>query len=165
MDEKKELDSAIDSIKYKPTNTYDFKKTVKVELNPTFIQGLENILVFYMTNVYDNPVKIPYLFEAFEALISGNKDKIKDESILDFSPVESHMFIIFSLQQLLKYEAEKQGLVVERKEDESFTEKEIKDALSNMINNADDKVKTNLLNILKESRKRKSSYFSNYKRI
>ena len=153
MSDDKNMSDVVSNIKYKPTNTYNFDKNIKVELNPSYIQGLEGILLYYITNLYENPVKIPYLFETFEALISGNKDKIKDKTILNFSPMESSMFVLFSLQQILKYEAEKQGLIVERKEDESFTEEQIKDALTSMLDNADDKVKSNLLDILKEGKK------------
>lgn len=156
MSDDKNMSDVVSNIKYKPTNTYNFDKNIKVEVNPSYIQGLEGILLYYITNLYENPVKIPYLFETFEALISGNKDKIKDKTILNFSPMESSMFVLFSLQQILKYEAEKQGLIVERKEDESFTEEQIKDALTSMLNNADDKVKSNLLDILKQSKAKSS---------
>ncbi len=117
--------------KYKPANTYDFTKEIKnITLNPFFIKNLEAILLYFTLNVFDDPMRLPVLFETFDKLISGEKL----EKAPELTNIEKMVFTLYHLQQILKYHAEDQGLVVEQKVE--FSTEEIKEALQQMMDSA-----------------------------
>ncbi len=127
------IKDAIDkaSSKYKPTSTYDFTKEIKnITLNPFFIKNLEAILMYFTLNIFDDPRRLPVLFEVFDKMISG--EKLKEDPKL--TEIEKMVFTLYHLQQILKYHAEDQGLVVESKQE--FTAEEIKAALGQMMDNS-----------------------------
>lgn len=117
--------------KYKPTSTYDFTKEIKnVTLNPFFIKNLEAILMYFTLNVFDDPMRLPVLFETFDKLISGEKLEKEPE----LTNIEKMVFTLYHLQQILKYHAEDQGLVIEQNVE--FSSEEIKEALQQMMDSA-----------------------------
>ena len=38
---------------YKPTNTYDYTKSIDIRVNTSYITGLENILMYFFTNIIE----------------------------------------------------------------------------------------------------------------
>ena len=50
---------------YKPTNTYDYTKSIDIRVNTSYITGLENILMYFFTNIIEDPRLIPATFEKF----------------------------------------------------------------------------------------------------
>ena len=114
--------------KFKPTSTYDFKKDIKnISLNPFFIKNLEAVLMYFTLNVFDDPRRLPVLFESFDKLISG--EKLEEDP--KYTEMEKMIFTLYHLQQILKYYAEEQGLVVESNEE--FSEEDIKTALTELM--------------------------------
>lgn len=119
------------SKKYKPTSTYDFTKEIKnITLNPFFIKNLEAILMYFTLNVFDDPRRLPVLFEVFDKMIAGEKLE-KDPNLTN---IEKMVFTLYHLQQILKYHAEDQGLVIESTQE--FTAEEIKAALTEMMDSS-----------------------------
>lgn len=113
---------------YKPTNTYDFTKQIEnITLNPFFIKNLEAILMYFTLNVFEDPRRLPVLFESFDKLILG--EKLEENP--NFNETEKMVFTLYHLQQILKYHAQDQGLVIEAKEE--FSEEQIAEALHSMI--------------------------------
>lgn len=128
-----QIQDAVDNVskKYKPTNTYDFTKEIKnITLNPFFIKNLEAILLYFTLNVFEDPMKLPVLFETFDKLISGEKLEKEPE----LTNIEKMVFTLYHLQQILKYHAEDQGLVVEQKLE--FSSEEIKEAFQEIMDSA-----------------------------
>lgn len=89
---------------------YDLSKNITdIQINPGFILGLDNVLVRYITDVYEDTANLVDLFKKFGKVLSGD---LKPEE-LKLNQVESEIYTIFFLQQLLKSYALKQGLISE----------------------------------------------------
>lgn len=93
----------------KTTNTYDFTKNIKdIEINTGFILGLNDVLMFYITNIVKDATTLPATFKKFEKIITGDEpEKVKLDKI------ESQIYTLFALQQLLKAKAKEQNLEIE----------------------------------------------------
>ena len=92
----------------KATNTYDLTKNIKdIEVNTGFILGLNDILMFYITSVVKDASTLSDTFKKFEKLISNDKP---EEVKLD--AIETQIYTIFALQQLLKAKAKEQNLEI-----------------------------------------------------
>ena len=92
----------------KTTNTYDLSKNIKdIEINTGFILGLNDVLMFYITSVVKDPSTLKDTFKKFEKLITNDKpEEVKLDS------VETQIYTIFALQQLLKAKAREQNLEI-----------------------------------------------------
>lgn len=92
----------------KATNTYDLTKNIKdIEVNTGFILGLNDVLMFYITSVVKDASTLSDTFKKFEKLISNDKP---EEVKLD--AIETQIYTIFALQQLLKAKAKEQNLEI-----------------------------------------------------
>lgn len=97
---------------YKNGVVYDLTKNVKdLEINTGFIMGLNDILLYWMTNILPDITKIPVILEKFKKIISA-----KDLSKIDvtLTPEERMLYTIYSLQLLLKSKAKEQNLEIEQ---------------------------------------------------
>lgn len=107
------------------TLKYDLSKNIKnLEINTSFIQGLENVLTFFIFNIVEDTSQLPEIFKKFEKIIL-NKE------LTQLTPVESNMYVLFALQQYLKAEAIKQNLY--EKVDLTIPKDVIKDSLKDII--------------------------------
>ncbi len=92
--------------KVKVQDTYDFSKNIEnVVLSTTYIKGLEDLMMYFIDKM-ENPSVLTSHFKKFERYIDGTLDLQKEP----FTEEEAHLYTIFSLQQLLKGHAYKQGL-------------------------------------------------------
>lgn len=92
----------------KATNTYDLTKNIKdIEINTGFILGLNDVLIFYITSVVKDASTLSDTFKKFQKLISNDKP---EEVKLD--AIETQIYTIFALQQLLKAKAKEQNLEI-----------------------------------------------------
>lgn len=92
----------------KATNTYDLTKNIKdIEINTGFILGLNDVLMFYITSIVKDASTLTDTFKKFQKLITNDKpEEIKLDS------VETQIYTIFALQQLLKAKAKEQNLEI-----------------------------------------------------
>lgn len=92
----------------KATNTYDLTKNIKdIEINTGFILGLNDVLMFYITSIVKDASTLSDTFKKFQKLISNDKP---EEVKLD--AIETQIYTIFALQQLLKAKAKEQNLEI-----------------------------------------------------
>jgi hypothetical protein len=136
---------------YKPTNTYDYTKSIDIRVNTSYITGLENILMYFFTNIIKDPKSIPLTFHKFEKISeSMETGKVDPENSLDV--IESMLFTLWTLQSSMKEEAYDKGYIIESKEE--FSEEDITASIKKLMDNdAIDKDKVdNLLSLLKEKK-------------
>tara|TARA_R110002126_G_scaffold291355_1_gene451794 strand:+ start:1443 stop:1859 length:417 start_codon:yes stop_codon:yes gene_type:complete len=108
------------------TLTYDFTKNIKnIEVNTSFINGLESLLMYFILEVVEDPATIPDIFKKFESIIKG------DAKDLQLTSTEVHMYTVFSLQQLFKGHAIEQKL--HKEVDVDINKEEIKESLSLLL--------------------------------
>jgi len=89
-------------------DTFDFSKDIEnLSLSSTYILGLEQLMLYFITTL-DSSLDVKAMFEKFQNYISGEL-KLEDSP---FTTDEANLYTIFSLQQLLKAQAYKQGLEV-----------------------------------------------------
>jgi hypothetical protein len=87
------------------TLTYDFTKNIKdIEVNTSFINGLESLLMYFILEVVEDPATLPDIFKKFESIITN------DAKDIQLTQVELHMYTVFSLHQLFKGHAINQNL-------------------------------------------------------
>lgn len=94
--------------------TYDFTKNiVGVEINPSFINGLQTIASKYMLNATEeDQVKIPDAMKKFELIMAYDPKGTDPMPQLQLDPFEQDLYVLFGLINYLRYEAEEQGLTI-----------------------------------------------------
>jgi len=120
------------------TNTYDLTKNIKdIEINTGFILGLNDILMFFISNIVKDPSTLSDTFKKFEKLITG--DNPED---IQLDRVERQIYTIFAIQQLLKAKAKEQNLEI--KVESKITQEDIsayvKDLMDDDIEGAEEKL-------------------------
>ena len=119
-------------------DTFDFSKDIEnLSLSSTYILGLEQLMLYFITTL-DSSLDVKAMFEKFQNYISGEL-KLEDSP---FTTDEANLYTIFSLQQLLKAQAYKQGLEV--KVDATVDESLVKELLE--ATTAGDMEKVNEIN-------------------
>ena len=94
----------------KAVDSWDYTKNITgLEVNTGFITGLENILMFYVVNVVEDPATLADTFKKFEMIITNQQPK---ENPIELSDLERQMYVLFSLLQLFKAHAYEQKLNV-----------------------------------------------------
>ena len=79
--------------------TYDIKKNIKLELNPAFIAGLQQIYTRYITEMYNNTENFGQLIKDFnETIMDPEAAKKRDRQ---FTPVESELYTLYSIRPVL----------------------------------------------------------------
>lgn len=97
----------------KANHTYDLTKNIKdIEVNTGFILGLDAVLMYYFTNVVEDPATLPATFKKFERIIKGEDPEAEANQL---SYIERQIYTLFALQQLFKAKAKEQGLEVPMK--------------------------------------------------
>jgi hypothetical protein len=92
------------------THTYDLTKNIKdIEINTGFILGLDAIIMFYISNIIEDPSTLSSTFKKFEMILKGEDDK---ENPLELDFIERQMYTLFAMQQLLKAKAKEQNLQI-----------------------------------------------------
>lgn len=92
------------------THTYDLTKNIKdIEINTGFILGLDAIIMFYISNIVEDPSTLASTFKKFEMILKGEDDK---ENPLELDFIERQMYTLFAMQQLLKAKAKQQNLQI-----------------------------------------------------
>tara|TARA_R110000765_G_scaffold141068_4_gene241806 strand:+ start:309 stop:734 length:426 start_codon:yes stop_codon:yes gene_type:complete len=115
--------------------TYDFSKTIKdIEVNPAYIHGLQRITNTIIINS-DRANEMPIIFKKFEKIVEQNKVAVEEREDIPLDVFESDIYTLFSLVQLFKYQAFKQGL--ELKTETTVTKAEIAE-LTKMVEKGED---------------------------
>ena len=124
--------------------TYDIKKNIKLELNPAFIAGLQQIYTRYITEMYNDTENFGQLIKDFnETIMDPEAAKKKNRQ---FTPVESELYTLYSIINILKAHAKEQGL--EKLEDLDVTEEQFKQFIEE--SKEEGKTPTQLLGALAE---------------
>ncbi len=119
----------------KPGITFDLTKNIKdLEINTGFILGLDDVVLYFIANVIDDPSTIGKTFAKFKELLSNGFDENKP---LEFNHKERMLYTIFSIQQLLKAKAIEQNLHIEL--ESKITQDDIKNYMMNVMSSEDDK--------------------------
>jgi len=111
--------------------TYDFKKNMKAEINPAFIEGLQSIYMRYITEFYEDVENFAELVKDFNDLITDPKGAEKKNRV--FTPTESELYTLYALINLLKGYAHEQGLAkeeevpIDKDKFKEITDKAVKD--------------------------------------
>ena len=87
---------------------YDNSKNLKAEINPSFIVGLQQIYLRYITEFYDDVADISNLIKDFNESIQDPKS-FQDKKRI-FTSTESEIYTLYALIHLLKNYAHEQGL-------------------------------------------------------
>jgi hypothetical protein len=95
--------------------------------------GLNDILLYWMTNILPDVAKLPATLEKFKTIITS-KDPSKEHVTL--SVEEKMLYTLYALQMLLKQKAKEQNLEIESKTE--VTEKDLKEYLSSFVNQNED---------------------------
>ncbi len=113
----------------------DFSKDITdITLSASYIYALEQ-LMFYFIMELENPADSKPMFEKFEKYVKGEIDIEKEP----FTQLESHLYTIFSLQQLFRAKAYSQGLNV--KVDQTVDKDLIEELLKATFDGDSEKVK------------------------
>lgn len=87
---------------------YDNSKNLKAEINPSFIIGLQQIYLRYITEFYEDVADISNLIKDFNESIQ-DPESFKNKKRI-FTPTESEIYTLYALIHLLKNYAHEQGL-------------------------------------------------------
>lgn len=114
---------------YKNAILYDLTKNIKdLEINTGFIMGLNDVLLYWMTNILPDVAKLPATLEKFKTIITS-EDPSKEHVTL--SVEEKMLYTLYALQMLLKQKAKEQNLEVESTTE--VTEANLKDYLAEFV--------------------------------
>jgi len=90
------------------STTYDLTKNIKdIEVNTGFILGLDAILLYFISNVVEDPSTLTTTFKKFDLILTNNT-----EEPIELSMVERYLYTLFALQQLFKAKAKEQNLEI-----------------------------------------------------
>ncbi len=93
----------------KLNNSYDPSKDLTITLSASYITGIENVFLHYVTQM-ENPAMIKPIVEKFERYIENPEKVMKDEP---FDESELRFYTLYSLIEMLKAAAYEQGANVE----------------------------------------------------
>ena len=128
----------------KPGITFDLTKNVKdLEINTGFILGLDDVILYFIANVIDDPSTIGETFAKFKELLTNGIDEKKP---LEFNHKERMLYTVFSIQQLLKAKAIEQNLHVEL--ESKVTQDDIKNYMMNVMSSKDNKADEKIESIM-----------------
>ena len=100
----------------KEYTTYDFTKNIKeIEINPSFIIGLQNITSKFMLNASEkDQLKIPDAIKKFKLIMDHNSKSDTPIPDIELDAYEQNLYVLFALVNYLKFEAERQGLTIKK---------------------------------------------------
>ena len=136
-----------------PKKIYDKSKHVSLDINLSYIEGLDNIIKYFIINVIDDISTIPQTFENFKAILTGQyKDKPK------LSEKETMLFVLYSLSTDLKIKAGEDNYYTEEA-GKTFEHKDVIAGVKSLLNEEEsdnEKVKE-FLSYIEKSNNKKSS--------
>ena len=92
---------------------YDSELIKNIKVHSSYIDGLQRITSkFILRSSEEDQHRLPQAIKKFQELITHDFEKNGDPG-LKLDEWESDLYVLFSLVQLLKYEAQEQGLAKE----------------------------------------------------
>ena len=115
---------------------WDTTKNIEnITMNPGYIYAFQDILLYYINTVIPKPEDVGPIIRKCGDVISGNI-KLEDAK---FEWYEQHMYAIYSLLELLRYQATEQGLAI--KDDRTIDKEDLKKLTEAVIQGKTDLVK------------------------
>lgn len=125
-------------------DSWDYTKNITgLEVNTAFITGLENILMYYVTSIVEDPSTLAVTFKKFEAIL---KNEVKEENPIELSDIERQMYTLFSLLQLFKIKGYEQKLNV--KIESTVTKQQLEEYMKDIMDGNQDAAKEKLEKIM-----------------
>lgn len=125
-------------------DSWDYTKNITgLEVNTAFITGLENILMYYVTSIVEDPSTLAVTFKKFEAIL---KNEVKEENPIELSDIERQMYTLFSLLQLFKIKGYEQKLNV--KIESTVTKQQLEEYMKDIMDGNQDAAKEKLKKIM-----------------
>ena len=125
-------------------DSWDYTKNITgLEVNTAFITGLENILMYYVTSIVEDPSTLAVTFKKFEAIL---KNEVKEENPIELSDIERQMYTLFSLLQLFKIKGYEQKLNV--KIESTVTKQQLEEYMNDIMDGNQDAEKEKLKKIM-----------------
>tara|TARA_R110001606_G_scaffold168434_1_gene312921 strand:+ start:366 stop:866 length:501 start_codon:yes stop_codon:yes gene_type:complete len=96
--------------------TYDYTKNITgIEINPSFIIGLQNITSVFMLNATEeDKLKIPGAMKKFETIMAYDPKSGNPLPAIELDSYEQNLYVLFGLVNYLKFEAERQGITIKK---------------------------------------------------
>lgn len=115
---------------------WDTTKNIEnITINPGYIYAFQDILLHYINTVIPKPEDVGPIIRKCGDVISG-KIPLEDAK---FEWYEQHMYAIYSLLELLRYEATEQGLAI--KDDRTIDKEDLRKLTEAVIQGQTDLVK------------------------
>ena len=115
---------------------WDTTKNIEnLTINPGYIYAFQDILLHYINTVIPKPEDVGPIIRKCGDVISG-KIPLEDAK---FEWYEQHMYAIYSLLELLRYEATEQGLAI--KDDRTIDKEDLRKLTEAVIQGQTDLVK------------------------
>lgn len=115
---------------------YDLDSNIKnVEINTSFIIGLDKVIVRYFLDLIEDKTQIPNIIEKINKINEGTLNPEEAE----LSDTEIELYTIVTIKKILAYNAEKQGLV--KKSNAKIEKALIEDLIKSYSSNDYDKVR------------------------
>lgn len=115
---------------------YDLDSNIKnVEINTSFIIGLDKVIVRYFLDLVEDKTQIPVMIEKINKINEG----VLNPEEAELSDTEIELYTIVTIKKILAYNAEKQGLV--KKSNAKIEKALIEDLIKSYSSNDYDKVK------------------------
>ena len=115
---------------------WDTTKNIEnITINPGYIYAFQDILLHYINTVIPKPEDVGTIIRKCGDVISG-KIALEDAK---FEWYEQHMYAIYSLLELLRYEATEQGLAI--KDDRTIDKEDLRKLTEAVIQGQTDLVK------------------------
>lgn len=115
--------------------TYDFTKSITgININPAYIHGLQRITNSAIINS-NRGADMPGIFAKFEEIVKQHTKPEEEQVAIALDEFEADIYTLFSLVQLFKYEAHKQGLEIAT--ETTVTKAELAD-LTKMVEKGED---------------------------
>ena len=106
-------------------DTYEYKDIIKeIEVSTAYISGLQRILTNLLMDYSEGTDKLPDLFKKFEENLNKEQEE-ENNTGWGLTEEQSNIYTLFSLLQLFKYNANKQGLA--KKTETTATIEELKE--------------------------------------
>jgi hypothetical protein len=87
--------------------TYDYSKNLEnLTINPSFINGLENVTSLYILNSDTaDQEQVPETIKKFNKLMAWDPESGEPQPQLELNPYEQSLYVLFALTNYLKLEA------------------------------------------------------------
>jgi hypothetical protein len=120
--------------------TYDYTKNITgIEINPSFIIGLQNITSVFMLNATEeDKLKIPGAMKKFETIMAYDPKSGNPLPAIELDSYEQNLYVLFGLVNYLKFEAERQGITIKKEiEVDNDLFESAKNSIKNGVMNGD----------------------------